>query len=62
MRPFSGKRSTAIRTAVNETGVFYLDTTGWEFTTVDGTHPDGAGAEAIAKRLAPELSKILYSK
>ena len=39
--------------------VYFVDNTGWEYTTTDGTHPDAEGAKAISKKLAPAIKLIL---
>jgi lysophospholipase L1-like esterase len=65
MRNFKGRFGTqtsnavAIRNAAGDGNVVFVDTTGWidpTVDTVDGTHPNDAGHQKIAARLAPVLA------
>jgi lysophospholipase L1-like esterase len=67
VRPFTGNRAAAVQSAAkarNDAGdkkVFFVDTTGWvsREDTSDGVHPNVAGNQKIADKLAPMLEKVL---
>ncbi|HVQ90015.1 MAG TPA: GDSL-type esterase/lipase family protein [Mycobacteriales bacterium] len=53
------RNAVTARNSAGDPNVFFVDTTGWivEATdTVDGTHPNDAGHQKIATRLAPIIS------
>jgi lysophospholipase L1-like esterase len=53
------RTAVAMRTSAGDANVFYVDTTGWidpATDTTDGTHPNDAGHQKIAARLAPIIS------
>lgn len=53
MLPFNGARKTEIRAVVSASvNTVFVDTTGWDITTVDGTHPDQAGSIVAGEKLA----------
>lgn len=59
--PFNGVYASAIQAAVAAAGsrVQYVDTTGWVTTFTDGVHPDEAGHDSGAARLAPLLQAAI---
>lgn len=58
--PFHQRLADAIRTIVANTEFCYLiETSGYDVTYSDGTHPDASGAIAIAERLSADIIKIM---
>jgi lysophospholipase L1-like esterase len=64
-RRFADQTRTAVtmRNTAGDARVFYVDTTDWitSTDTVDGTHPNDAGHQKIAGRLAPIISARIGS-
>lgn len=53
------RTAVTMRNSAGDANVFFVDTTGWivdATDTVDGTHPNDAGHQKIAARLAPIIS------
>ena len=62
MIPFSQHAAAAITSVVNNMpGITLIETSTWTgITTVDGTHPDAAGAEVAGNYLADALINLIY--
>lgn len=62
MRPFDGNFATQIQAVVTATsGTHYVDTSTWNITTTDGTHPNQAGSQTAGTNLANALTTIFGS-
>ncbi len=60
--PYAQRYVEAIRGVVeemNDDRIYYISTAGWEYTTLDGVHPDAAGAEKLGTKLAAEIKRVL---
>jgi lysophospholipase L1-like esterase len=61
IRPFKGTHAAQVQAAANTYDYCrYIDTTGWNPDTVDGTHPSAAGAADAGHRLAEAIKDIIY--
>ena len=58
---YNQPRATEIQSVVStRPWCKYISTSGWTYTTSDGTHPDVAGAESLGIRLAGAIDDIIY--
>lgn len=61
MRPFNGTHGEQVQAVANTYDYcHYIDTTGWNPETADGTHPTAAGAADAGHRLAEAIKDIIY--
>lgn len=60
MVTFNGLHGSPIKKIAQETkDCFLIDTTGWDITTTDGTHPNAEGSVKAALKLAQSINKQL---
>lgn len=55
IRPLSGSHASDVQAVATTQNVYYMNTTGWTFSAVDGIHPNVAGHAQIAALYAADL-------